>query len=122
VTYSVREVFDTLQGEGGRAGARSVFVRFTGCNLWSGLPDKRSLGRGACAAWCDTNFVSGEKMTAMELEYRMSLEWPKGPDQVGRRGRWCVITGGEPTLQLDEELVDLLHAEGWYIARRDQRH
>lgn len=111
MTYTVREVFNTLQGEGARAGARSVFVRFTGCNLWSGFPDKRAQGRGACAAWCDTSFVTGEKYTAVSLEERMTEEWAKGQGE-----RWCVITGGEPTLQLDEQLVEHLHAEGWKIA------
>lgn len=112
MSYSVREVFSTLQGEGGRAGARSVFVRFTGCNLWDGLPEHRLQGKGACAKWCDTDFARGEKVSTEELLARMDKEWPSPPME----GRWCVLTGGEPLLQLDTDLVAALHKADWRVA------
>jgi len=111
-TYSIREVFNTLQGEGARAGARSVFVRFSGCNLWDGNPDHRDKGKGACARWCDTDFFQGMKMTAEQLLAKMDEQWPAAEGTP----RWCVLTGGEPLLQLDSALVCLLRDEGWRIA------
>lgn len=111
MSYAVKSIFDTIQGEGGRAGTRAVFVRFAGCNLWDGHPEHRARGQGACARWCDTDFFRGQKMTAEEIEARASTLWPLGPE-----ARWLVLTGGEPLLQVDEALVDYLHAAGWHIA------
>jgi organic radical activating enzyme len=108
--YGIKEIFDTLQGEGTRAGARSVFVRFAGCNLWSGDPAHRQIGRGACARWCDTDFAHGEGMTADQILKKMGELWP------GDGERWCVLTGGEPLLQLDSDLVVALRNEKWQIA------
>ncbi len=103
--YLVREVFDTFQGEGLNAGRRAVFVRFAGCNLWSGHERGRATGRGACASWCDTDFVGGERMTGQELEARMAAASP---------ARFAVLTGGEPLLQVDADLLEQLR--GWEIA------
>lgn len=109
--YNVTEMFLTLQGEGGRAGARSVFVRFSGCNHWSGHPDDRHLGRAACATWCDTDFYKGKKV---ELEALVaSMEELRGP--LGAEP-WCVLTGGEPSMQVDQALLDSLHSLGWKVA------
>ena len=109
--YTVKEIFLTLQGEGGRTGEKSVFLRFAGCNLWSGREEDRQRGPGPCSAWCDTDFLHGDRMSAEEIEARMSALWPKGDGQ-----RWVVCTGGEPALQLDADLVGLLKLRGWLIA------
>jgi len=116
--YSIKETFLTIQGEGARTGARSVFVRFAGCNLWDGNPDHRSSGRGACARWCDTDFAKGEPLAADQLIERMVGLWgfdDKAPGWL-KTDPWCVITGGEPLLQLDKELSDRLVEGGWNIA------
>lgn len=110
-TYVVKEVFNTVQGEGSRTGERSVFVRFAGCNLWNGLPEGRSKGRGACARWCDSDFATGERLSTVELLERMDACWPDK-----RTWRWCVITGGEPLLQVDAALLHMLKSAGWRIA------
>lgn len=110
MNYVVHDLFLTLQGEGGRAGARSVFVRFAGCNLWSGRPEDRGRGAGACARWCDTSFVGGDRLSARVLVERMRALWGDAPEP------WCVLTGGEPLLQLDDELLEALVGDGWYIA------
>lgn len=104
-TYAIKAIFDTLQGEGARAGERSVFVRFAGCNLWDGVPAHRGQGKGACAAWCDTDFVGGRKLTAGQL----LAEMPGSPT-------WCVLTGGEPLLQVDRALIEALGGAGWRVA------
>ncbi len=109
-TYLVHEVFDTIQGEGGRAGCRSVFLRMAGCNLWSGHPQDRDHGKGACARWCDTSFVGGTRMTALEIVDKLGALWPELVQ------RWVVISGGEPSLQVDEALVHSLNAAGWRVA------
>lgn len=114
MSYVVKEIFNTLQGEGVRAGHRSVFLRFAFCNLWNGNPDDRHKGKGACAAWCDTDFVGGEKMDKYTIEDRLETLWPD--PGTGGAQRWVVITGGEPTLQLDVDLVTILHDQGWKIA------
>jgi len=116
-SYSVVEMFSTLQGEGYLAGRRAVFMRFTGCNMWNGNPDDRDKGVGACARWCDTFFASGQKLTAEEILVCLDAEWGSNP--VGNTDADCrmvVITGGEPTLQLDVPLVDALHKAGWFVA------
>lgn len=110
-TYVVREIFNTVQGEGSRAGARSVFVRFAGCNLWNGIPEGRSKGRGACARWCDSDFAMGERLSATEISERMDKVWPSSSAP-----RWCVLTGGEPLLSIDRALLHTLKMAGWYIA------
>lgn len=119
--YGIKEIFDTLQGEGARVGTRSVFVRFSGCNLWNGNPLHRDEGDGACARWCDTDFFKGKVMSTEEILAAMDEAWPR--EQAVRRlgfdscaQRWCTLTGGEPALQLTADLVDALHNAGWLIA------
>jgi 7-carboxy-7-deazaguanine synthase (Cx14CxxC type) len=114
VTYSVKEIFLTLQGEGGQAGRAAVFCRFAGCNLWSGLERDRA---GAVCTFCDTDFVGtdgpggGKFRTAAELAAAVAAAWA-GPAE----NRLVVLTGGEPLLQLDDALVDALHGAGFSIA------
>ena len=116
MTYSVKEIFYTLQGEGAQAGRPAVFCRFAGCNLWSGR--ERDRVRAICQ-FCDTEFVGtdgsggGKFPTPRELAHRVASHWPAN-DSSGRR--FVVCTGGEPLLQLDEPLIDALHAEGFEIA------
>ena len=114
MTYAVKECFLTLQGEGVQSGSRAVFLRFAGCNLWSGRePDRES----AQCTFCDTDFVGtdgegGGKFSAVdELAAHVEALWGSGNEQ-----RLVVITGGEPMLQLDEALIDALHARGFRIA------
>lgn len=116
--YKVKEIFDTLQGEGARAGERSVFLRLSGCNLWSGKPEDRDKGRGACAKWCDTDFVGGTIMTAEEIAKEMEqFNYDAPPSgRYQRRHRWVVISGGEPMLQLDPQIVEALTVWGWNVA------
>lgn len=115
MTYSVKELFYTLQGEGAQAGRPAVFCRFTGCNLWSGREEDRA--RAACR-FCDTDFVGtdgpggGRFETAAVLARAVRAAWPATPG--GRP--YVVCTGGEPLLQLDAPLVDALHAEGFEVA------
>lgn len=116
MTYSVKEIFYTLQGEGTHAGRPAVFCRFAGCNLWSGQEKDRS---SAVCKFCDTDFVGtdgtggGKFASAQALAAAVASEWPSGQ---GRSSRFVVCTGGEPLLQLDEVLVDALHAEGFEVA------
>ena len=115
--YAVKELFYTLQGEGARAGRAAVFVRFTGCNLWTGREADRAKGPGGCSLWCDTDFVGtdgdggGRFASADDLAAVVARAW--GPD---REARYVVCTGGEPLLQLDEALVEALHREGFEVA------
>jgi 7-carboxy-7-deazaguanine synthase (Cx14CxxC type) len=115
MTYSVKEVFYTLQGEGARAGRPAVFLRFAGCNLWSGLEKDRA---SAACKFCDTEFVGtdgmgGGKFTdAAALAAAVGAQWPR--DQGGKP--YVVCTGGEPLLQLDPPLIAELHARGFEIA------
>ncbi len=110
--YSIHETFITVQGEGSRAGHLSVFLRCAGCNMWDGHPLHRAQGKGACARWCDTDFRHGTPMTAAEILVRCTELWPLERTDTP----WVVITGGEPGLQLDQDLVDLFHAQGWKVA------
>lgn len=116
MTYSVREIFYTLQGEGAHAGRPAVFCRFAGCNLWSGREADRAT---AVCTFCDTEFVGtdgeggGKFATAEALAQAVAARWPSG-DTAGTR--YVVCTGGEPLLQLDRALVDALHAEGFEVA------
>lgn len=112
MTYSVKEIFLTVQGEGFRAGTVAVFLRFAGCNLWSGLERDRS---SATCKFCDTDFVktdgvNGGKYNAFDLANQVANLW------IGEGEKWVVCTGGEPLLQLDELLISALHAEGFKIA------
>jgi 7-carboxy-7-deazaguanine synthase (Cx14CxxC type) len=115
MTYQVKEIFYTLQGEGARAGRAAVFLRFAGCNLWSGREEDRET---ATCNFCDTDFVGtsgpegGKFSSAAELARAVASAWPKS----GVAARYVVCTGGEPLLQLDEVLIDALHAEGFEIA------
>jgi len=112
MSYSVREVFFTVQGEGCLAGTPAVFVRFAGCNLWSGREQDRATGKGACARWCDTDFVGGNKFSADEIvEQCLSVS----SHQV-RVKRWVVLTGGEPALQIDSSLLFALRGRGFSVA------
>jgi organic radical activating enzyme len=111
--YSIKDVFLTVQGEGSRAGEQSVFVRFSGCNLWDGIPEHRHLGKGACARWCDTDFAHGQQTELKKLLHVMDALWPK-PLSGGMR--WCVLTGGEPLLQVESVLLLRLRDAGWRIA------
>ncbi|MFO0629031.1 MAG: 7-carboxy-7-deazaguanine synthase [Polyangiales bacterium] len=116
--YAVKEIFLTLQGEGFHAGRAAVFLRFTGCNLWSGREADRARGTGGCARWCDTDFVGtdgeggGRFDDASALAEAVAARWP-----WGRGGRpFVVCTGGEPLLQLDEALTRALRARGFEVA------
>jgi 7-carboxy-7-deazaguanine synthase len=114
MTYSVKEIFYTLQGEGARAGRAAVFCRFAGCNLWSGLERDRAQ---AICKFCDTDFVGtdgaggGKFATAGALADAVAARWPKGQGVP-----YVVCTGGEPLLQIDAPLIDALHARGFEIA------
>jgi len=115
MTYAVKEIFYTLQGEGAQAGRASVFCRFAGCNLWSGREEDRA--RAVCN-FCDTDFVGtdgqggGKFATAEALADAIASRWPA--DRPGRP--YVVCTGGEPLLQLDTALIEALHARGFEIA------
>ncbi len=117
MTYSVKEMFYTIQGEGCNSGRVAVFCRFAGCNLWSGLEKDRS---NAVCQFCDTEFVGtdgvggGKFRTATDLADSVEEIWLEGSG--GKDGRFIVCTGGEPLLQLDESLIDALHERGFYIA------
>jgi 7-carboxy-7-deazaguanine synthase len=115
VSYQVKEIFYTLQGEGANAGRPAVFCRFAGCNLWSGREQDR--GTAVCK-FCDTDFVGtdgtlgGKFASADALADQIAAQWPT-PDQANR---FVVMTGGEPLLQVDTELIDALHVRGFEIA------
>jgi len=117
VTYRIKEIFSTLQGEGARAGRAAVFCRFSGCNLWSGRDEHRS---GAVCRFCDTDFVGtdgpggGAFATAEALAGAVAAAW--GADMGGGGSRYVVCTGGEPLLQLDPPAVSALHDRGFEVA------
>ena len=114
MSYAVKELFLTLQGEGMQSGSRAVFLRFAGCNLWSGREQDRA---SAQCTFCDTDFVGTDGQggarfaDAESLADAVEREWGEG-----RESRLAVMTGGEPMLQLDSELVDALHERGFRIA------
>src|SRR5687767_12508634 len=116
MSYTVKEIYYTLQGEGAQAGRAAVFCRFAGCNLWSGREEDR--GTAVCS-FCDTDFVGtdgpggGKFRTVDELADSVACKWPT--DTVGARPL-VVCTGGEPLLQLDGTLVEALHARGFEVA------
>jgi 7-carboxy-7-deazaguanine synthase len=112
MSYAVKEIFLTLQGEGMQAGRRAVFLRFAGCNLWSGREEDRET---ASCRFCDTDFVgmdgaNGGRYEAGALAEKVASVWEEGPRPL------AVVTGGEPLLQLDAALIDALHARGFEIA------
>ena len=118
MTYAVKEIFYTLQGEGANTGRAAVFCRFAGCNLWTGREEDRH--RAVCQ-FCDTDFVGtggpggGKFASARELATAVERTWPSS-DSRRAAERFVVCTGGEPLLQLDEPLVDALHAAGFEVA------
>jgi 7-carboxy-7-deazaguanine synthase (Cx14CxxC type) len=114
MSYAVKEIFKTLQGEGAQAGRTAVFCRFAGCNLWSGRePDRAS----AVCTFCDTDFVGvdgtlgGRYASADDLGQAIVDAWAGAVER-----RFVVLTGGEPLLQVDRRLLDVLHAQGFTIA------
>ncbi len=121
MSYAVKEIFYTLQGEGAQAGRPAVFCRFSGCNLWSGRETDRP---SAVCQFCDTDFIGidgiggGKFATASEAAEAMDAKWPSGPAQTKASAsrKFVVCTGGEPLLQLDAALIDALHARGFEIA------
>lgn len=112
MTYQVKEIYYTLQGEGARTGRAAVFLRFAGCNLWSGHERDRA---GAVCCFCDTDFVGtdgpggGKFKTARDLADAVAKKWPGG------EAPYVVCTGGEPLLQMDGDLIRALHAKGFEI-------
>jgi 7-carboxy-7-deazaguanine synthase (Cx14CxxC type) len=115
VTYSIKEIFYTLQGEGAHAGRPAVFCRFSGCNLWSGREEDRAT---AVCTFCDTDFVGtdgergGKFREAGALAAEIDSLWPASYPA----SKYVVFTGGEPLLQLDAALIDAMHARGFTIA------
>ena len=115
MSYQVKEIFYTLQGESAHAGRPAVFCRFAGCNLWSGREQDRA---SAVCRFCDTDFVGtdgtlgGRFDSAATLAAQIAALWPAG----FATQRFVVLTGGEPLLQVDTELIDALHAQGFEIA------
>jgi len=113
VTYSVKEMFLSIQGEGAHTGRPSVFLRFSGCNLWSGREQDRA---AAVCKFCDTEFVGfdglggGQFKTAQALAEEVWSYWPKQEGEA-----WVICTGGEPLLQLDTALIAALHKVGFKI-------
>jgi len=112
MSYAVKEIFLTVQGEGVRAGTVAVFLRFAGCNLWSGLERDRA---SAVCKFCDTDFVktdgvNGGKYEVSALAQKVDDLW------MGDGEKWVVCTGGEPILQLDEAIITELHARGFKIS------
>lgn len=115
MSYQVKEIFYTLQGEGANAGRPAVFCRFAGCNLWSGREQDRT---SAICRFCDTDFVGtdgalgGKFLDADALARQIEAQWPIGDNAH----RFVVMTGGEPLLQVDSALIEALHARGFQIA------
>jgi 7-carboxy-7-deazaguanine synthase (Cx14CxxC type) len=115
MTYSVKEIFYTLQGEGAQSGRAAVFCRFAGCNLWTGREEDRA---AAVCKFCDTDFVGtdgtggGKFATAAALADAIETSW----EPQGLADRYVVLTGGEPLLQVDEALTKALHARGFTVA------
>jgi 7-carboxy-7-deazaguanine synthase len=117
MSYAVKEIFHTLQGEGANAGRSAVFCRFTGCNLWSGREEDRTK---AICQFCDTDFLGtdgvggGKFLTADDLAHAVESAWPKGVEAEGQA--LVVCTGGEPLLQLDATLVAAFRRVGFEVA------
>ncbi len=111
--YAVKEIFYTLQGEGAHSGRPAIFLRFSGCNLWSGREEDR---HKAICKFCDTDFwgtdgQNGGKYTSTELASIVNEMWPEGAGH-----KYIVCTGGEPLLQLDETVIQEFHQNGFEIA------
>ena len=118
MSYIVKEIFYTLQGEGANAGRAAVFCRFAGCNLWTGREADRH--RAVCK-FCDTDFVGvgadgGRFATAAALADAVAARWPRDEGGAGAARKLVVCTGGEPLLQLDDAAVDALHARDFEVA------
>lgn len=114
MSYAVKEMFLTLQGEGVNAGRRAVFVRFAGCNLWSGREEDRAT---AICQFCDTEFVGTDGDGGGRFaDAGLLADAAAGLWGAGTEDRFVVLTGGEPMLQVDDALVDALHAQGFGIA------
>jgi len=117
MSYLIKEVFLSVQGEGLNAGRVALFVRFAGCNMWSGREADRGIGRGGCSMWCDTDFVGtdgpngGRYQSPDELAAKVGDLWP-----VGEGDRLVVCTGGEPLLQLDIPLIEAFRDAGFKVA------
>ena len=116
MTYAVKECFYTLQGEGAQSGRPAVFLRFAGCNLWTGREADRA---SAVCRFCDTDFVGigpdgGKFADAASLAAHVDARWPAGAS--ARAQKLVVCTGGEPLLQLDEPAIEALHARGFEVA------
>ena len=116
MSYAAKEIFYTLQGEGFHTGRPAVFLRFAGCNLWTGREEDRAT---AVCKFCDTDFVGigpdgGRFETADALADAVASRWPTANDGGSRR--FVVCTGGEPLLQLDTDAIDALHARGFAVA------
>lgn len=117
MSYAVKEIYYTLQGEGAQAGRPAVFLRFAGCNLWSGREEDRA---SAVCRFCDTDFVGtdgpggGRFSAAVDLARAAARLWPQAAGPQSKP--FVVVTGGEPLLQLDQDLLDALHAEGFEVA------
>src|SRR5215831_11595357 len=117
MSYAVKEIFYTLQGEGANTGRPAVFCRFAGCNLWSGREEDRA---SAVCPFCDTEFIGtdgpggGRFDSAKALSEKVRRAWPIL--SIDRARPFVVCTGGEPLLQLDEPLIDALHQEGFVVA------
>jgi 7-carboxy-7-deazaguanine synthase (Cx14CxxC type) len=113
MTYTVKEIYVTLQGEGAQTGRAAVFLRFAGCNLWSGREEDRST---ALCTFCDTDFIGttgengGKYKTSQELMQKIASLWK------AKERPYIVCTGGEPLLQMDQDLVTTFHAQGFEIA------
>lgn len=109
MTYTVKEIFKTIQGEGAMAGNVAVFCRFSGCNLWSGREIDRATAQ---CKFCDTDFFKGVKYASPQgLAEAIEMEWGEG-----KTNRMVVLTGGEPALQVDHPLVKALREKGFFIA------
>lgn len=117
MSYAVKEIFASLQGEGFHAGRAAVFCRFSGCNLWTGREEQRA---GAACGFCDTDFLGmdgpggGLYASATELACAVAGAWPAPGDP--ETTRFAVLTGGEPLLQADTPLIDALHEQGFRVA------
>jgi 7-carboxy-7-deazaguanine synthase (Cx14CxxC type) len=120
MSYAVKEIYYTLQGEGRHSGRPAVFLRFAGCNLWSGLEADRAKGAGGCSRWCDTNFVGvdgpngGKFATAQDLVHAVRNRWPSENSLLTRP--FVVCTGGEPLLQVDAALLECLDSANFEVA------
>jgi 7-carboxy-7-deazaguanine synthase (Cx14CxxC type) len=110
MSFTVRELFLTAQGEGANIGRVAVFIRFAGCNLWSGREEDR--GKAVCR-FCDTDFVGGQRFRSAETLADAAVAAWRSPDATNRM---AVLTGGEPLLQVDAALIDALRQRGFYLA------